>query len=77
MPTGVECVHHSMELTPQLTLKGLNANTAFTADCVHDLLVVSVKLVLFTSLEHIHGSQWVNGVCCLYGYSPMYVSLLC
>ena len=75
MPTGVECVQYSIELTPQLASKGLNANTAFTADCVHDLLVVPAKLVLFISLEHIHCSQWVNGVCCLYGYSPMYVSL--
>ena len=40
MPTSVECVHHSMELTPQLASKELNANTAFTAVCVRDLVVI-------------------------------------
>ena len=39
MPTGVECVQYSIELTPQLASKELNANTAFTAVCVRDLLV--------------------------------------
>ena len=39
MPTGTECVQYSMELTPQLASQGLNANTAFTAVCVRDLLV--------------------------------------
>ena len=39
MPTGVECVQYSTELTLRLASKELNANTAFTAVCVRDLLV--------------------------------------
>ena len=70
MPTGVECVQYSMELTPQLTSKELNANTAFTAVCVRDLVVIMSETGAVYKSGAYSLRQWVNGVCRLYGYSP-------